>query len=145
MIYSPLVPVFRDDADRLLDDPWSVSMVTAPAVNAGVVRSQEPETVSRIRDVMNHRIECVLALAVHYGQEALVLGAWGCGVFANDPKELAELFASHLTGQGRYAKAFVEVVFAILDRRGNIIRPFAEVFGSPTAAERDAAADRLRD
>jgi uncharacterized protein (TIGR02452 family) len=23
MIYSPLVPVFRDDADRLLDDPWS--------------------------------------------------------------------------------------------------------------------------
>src|SRR5262249_49841821 len=26
MIYSPRVPVFRDDADRLLGDPWSVSM-----------------------------------------------------------------------------------------------------------------------
>jgi uncharacterized protein (TIGR02452 family) len=101
MIYSPLVPVFRDDADRLLDEPWCVSMITAPAVNAGVVRSQEPENVSRIRDMMNCRIEYVLALAAHHGHQALVLGAWGCGVFANDPREVAELFASHLLGHWR--------------------------------------------
>jgi uncharacterized protein (TIGR02452 family) len=130
MIYSPLVPILRDDDDRLLDDPWSVSMITAPAVNAGVVRSQEPENVARIREVMNHRIGCVLALAAQHGQDALVLGAWGCGVFANDPCEVAELFAGHLLGKGRYARAFVEVVFAILDRRGDVIRPFAEAFGS---------------
>jgi uncharacterized protein (TIGR02452 family) len=130
MIYAPLVPVFRDDEDRLLDDPWCVSTITAPAVNAGVVRSQEPENVTRIRDVMNDRIESVLAQAVHQGQDALVLGAWGCGVFANDPVEVAELFAGHLLGEGRYARAFTEVVFAILDRRGQIIGPFAEVFGT---------------
>jgi uncharacterized protein (TIGR02452 family) len=129
MIYSPLVPVIRDDADRLLDEPWCVSMITAPAVNAGVVRSQEPENVSQIRDVMNRRIEYVLALAAQHGHEALVLGAWGCGVFANDPREVAELFSSHLLGEGRYAKAFAEVVFAILDRRGDILRPFAEALG----------------
>jgi uncharacterized protein (TIGR02452 family) len=130
MIYSPLVPVFRDDADGLLDEPWCVSMITAPAVNAGVVRSQEPENSAQIRDVMNRRIECVLALAAHFGHGALVLGAWGCGVFANDPREVAELFAGHLLGQGRYARAFAEVAFAILDRRGDIIRPFAEAFGT---------------
>lgn len=135
MIYSPLVPVFRDDTDQLLDDPWTVSMITAPAVNAGVVRSQEPQNVSRIRDVMSQRIAYVLALAVHHGQDALVLGAWGCGVFANDPREVAELFAGYLLGNGRYAKAFTEVVFAILDRRGDIIRAFAETFGSATVAE----------
>jgi uncharacterized protein (TIGR02452 family) len=129
MIYSPLVPVFRDDDDRLTDDPWLVSMITAPAVNAGVVRSQEPENVSQIREVMDHRIECVLALAAYHGHDALVLGAWGCGVFANDPREVAELFASHLLGQGRFARAFTEVIFAILDRRGDVIRPFAEVLG----------------
>jgi uncharacterized protein (TIGR02452 family) len=126
MIYSPLVPVFRDDADRLLDEPWTASMITVPAVNAGVVRSREPENVARI---MNHRIECVLALAAHYGHDALVLGAWGCGVFQNDPREVAELFASHLLGQGRYARAFVEVVFAVLDRRGDTIQTFAEALG----------------
>lgn len=130
MIYSPLVPVFRDDADRLVDDPWTVSMITAPAVNAGVVRSQEPQNTPRIKEVMKQRIEYVLALASHYGNDALVLGAWGCGVFANDPHEVAELFAGYLLGQGRYAQAFTEVVFAILDRRGDIIRPFGAVFGS---------------
>lgn len=129
-IYSPLVPVFRDDADRLMDDPWHVSMITAPAVNAGVVRSREPENIGRIREVMNHRIGGVLALAVQQGHDALVLGAWGCGVFANDPQEVAELFAGHLLGQGRFAGSFTEVIFAILDRRGEVIRPFAQVFGS---------------
>jgi uncharacterized protein (TIGR02452 family) len=133
MIYSPLVPVFRDDACRLIDEPWFVSMITAPAVNAGVVRSQEPENVSRIRDVMNHRIECVLALAGDYGHDALILGAWGCGVFQNDPREVADLFAGQLLGQGRYARAFTEVVFAVLDRRGDIIRSFAEVFENSMA------------
>jgi uncharacterized protein (TIGR02452 family) len=109
-------------------------MITAPAVNAGVVRSREPENVSRIREVMNDRIRYVLALAAHHGHDALVLGAWGCGVFANDPREVAELFAGHLLGQGRYAGAFAEVVFAILDRRGDVIRPFADVFGSSAVA-----------
>jgi uncharacterized protein (TIGR02452 family) len=135
MIYSPLVPVFRDDADRLLDEPWCVSMITAPAVNAGVVRSQEPENISCIGDVMNRRIEYVLALAAHHGHEALVLGAWGCGVFANDPREVAELFAGHLRGPGRYGQAFSQVIFGILDRRGDILRPFAEAFDGGSKTE----------
>lgn len=130
MIYAPFVPVFRADADQLLDTPWTVSMITAPAVNAGVVRSQEPQNASRIREVMSHRIACVLALAAHYGHDALVLGAWGCGVFANDPREVAGLFADYLLGDGRYSRTFAEVIFAILDRRGDILRPFEEAFGS---------------
>ncbi len=129
MIYSPLVPVFRDDADRLIDDPWCVAMITAPAVNAGAVGRNEPENVSRIRQTRNGRIEYVLALGAHHGHDALVLGAWGCGVFRNDPRQVAELFAGHLLNSGRYAQAFKEVVFAVLDRNGDIIRPFAEVFG----------------
>jgi hypothetical protein len=40
------------------------------------------------------------------------------------------LFAGYLLGQGQYAQAFTEVVFAVLDRRGDIIRPFAEIFES---------------
>ncbi len=131
MIYSPRVPVFRDEDDQLIDQPWAVSMITAPAANAGLVRSREPENRSQIREVMNRRIEYVLALAAHHGHDALVLGAWGCGVFANDPAEVAELFAGHLLDQGRYARTFAEVVFAVLDRRGDVIRPFVEVFGSP--------------
>src|SRR6185437_10556724 len=39
LIYSPDVPVFRADNDSLLDHPYPVSFVTAPAVNAGAVRT----------------------------------------------------------------------------------------------------------
>jgi uncharacterized protein (TIGR02452 family) len=134
VIHTPRVPVFRDDHDRLLDDPWFVSMITAPAVNAGAVRKNEPENRSQIRDVMGRRIGYVLALAAHLGRDALVLGAWGCGVYANDPSEVAGLFAEHLLGEGRYAEAFSEVVFAVLDRKGHIIQPFAEVFGGSSVA-----------
>jgi uncharacterized protein (TIGR02452 family) len=57
MIYSPAVPVIRDDEDRLLAVPYAVSMITAPAVNAGAVRANEPQNVSQIESVMLGRIE----------------------------------------------------------------------------------------
>jgi uncharacterized protein (TIGR02452 family) len=133
MIYSPRVPVFRDDGDRLIDRPWCVSMITAPAANAGAVRSNEPENRSGITEVMSRRIPYVLALAAHHGHDRLVLGAWGCGAFANEPHAVARLFAHELLDDGRYAEAFSEIIFAVFDRRGDIIRPFVEVFGEPTA------------
>ncbi|WP_259391506.1 TIGR02452 family protein [Paenibacillus sp. 1011MAR3C5] len=37
IIYSPKVPVFRDDSGVLLDKAYPVSIITSPAVNAGVV------------------------------------------------------------------------------------------------------------
>lgn len=52
MIYAPDVPVFRDDDDRLLEEPFLVSILTAPAVNAGAVRRNEPHHVQHIEPVM---------------------------------------------------------------------------------------------
>lgn len=43
-----------------------------------------------------------------------MLGAWGCGVFQNDPAEVAEAFRALLAG--RFAGVFERVVFGILDR-----------------------------
>jgi len=129
MIYSPGVPVFRDDRDQLLEAPYLVSFVTAPAVNAGVVRRREPENVGTIEDVMRGRIEKVLSLAVIHHHETLVLGAWGCGVFRNNPKDVARWFGDHLTGSGLFSRSFRRVVFAVLDRRGGaVIGPFQSVF-----------------
>ena len=129
MIYSPGVPVFRDDRDQLLEAPYLVSFVTAPAVNAGVVRRRGTENVARIEDVMRGRIEKVLSLAVIHHHETLVLGAWGCGVFQNNPRDVARWFGDHLTGNGLFSRAFKKVVFAVLDKRGGaVIRPFQNVF-----------------
>jgi uncharacterized protein (TIGR02452 family) len=131
MIYAPDVPVFRDDDDRLLEEPYPVSFVTAPAVNAGAVHHNEPENVGRIEPVMKARLEKVLALAVHCGHDVLVLGAWGCGVFRNDPAAVAGWFAQLLRGQGAFRSAFRRVTFAVLDRNGDgaTIGAFAQLFG----------------
>jgi uncharacterized protein (TIGR02452 family) len=117
MIYSPLVPVFRDDQDQLLDEPYLVSIITAPAVNAGAVKTNEPHRVDDIPAIMFSRIEKLLSLAVSQGQTTLILGAWGCGVFKNDAREVAAWFAQHLQSK-QFSKAFSRVVFAIYSPSG---------------------------
>jgi uncharacterized protein (TIGR02452 family) len=67
----------------------------------------------------------VLAIAAHHGVRRLVLGAWGAGVFGNDPAAVASAFREPLRGD--LAGAFDEVVFAVPPGPN---RPaFDEVFG----------------
>jgi uncharacterized protein (TIGR02452 family) len=47
---------------------------------------------------MDVRTDKMLSLALHQGNEVLILGAWGCGVFKNDPKEIAGLFKNIFRG-----------------------------------------------
>lgn len=131
VIYSPDVPVFRDDDDRLLATPYQVSIITAPAVNAGAVKKNEPQRIFQIEPVMRRRIESVLGIAAERKDTDLVLGAWGCGVFQNSPSEVAAWFHEALTANRLFRGRFQRVVFAVLDRTDNdrFIGPFAERFG----------------
>jgi uncharacterized protein (TIGR02452 family) len=115
MILSPEVPVLREDGGQLLPQPYVVGMLTAPAVNAGAVNDNEPANVEKVLPTMASRITKVLAVALRHGYVHLVLGAWGCGVFRNDPEAIAELFAQALRHEGRFARAFGSVNFAVLD------------------------------
>lgn len=133
MIVSPRVPVFRDDADRLLEQPWEATIITAPAPNAGAIRQNDPHASVDIEPTFRRRIGHVLAAAVVHDQTALVLGAWGCGVFRNDPAMVAELFGEFLLGAGPFSRAFEHVAFAVLDRQGNTMRAFEQVFGGQGA------------
>jgi uncharacterized protein (TIGR02452 family) len=47
--------------------------------------------------------------------QALVLGAWGCGVDGNSPEWVAGAFLETLCGRGNFAGDFEHVVFAVLD------------------------------
>jgi uncharacterized protein (TIGR02452 family) len=110
-ILSPQVPVFRDDEGALLERPCEVSVLTMPAVNVGALRRGEEH--ARVEPVMAGRIDKVLGLAAAEGFEELVLGAWGCGAFRNDPRLIARLFHDALLGAGRWAWKFGRITFAI--------------------------------
>ncbi|MFD3652759.1 TIGR02452 family protein [Streptomyces sp. NPDC058620] len=116
VIHSPGVPVFRDDRGRLLDTPYTVGFLTSPAPNAGVIRSHTPEEAGRIPEVLVSRAERVLEVAAVRGYRRLVLGAWGCGVFRNDPAQVAGAFHTLLAAGGRFSGHFEQIVFGILDR-----------------------------
>jgi uncharacterized protein (TIGR02452 family) len=113
MIYSPGVPVFRQDDGGLLDQPYFVSFLTSPAVNAGAVAQNEPQRVGEIASVNRERARKLLWLANRKRHEVLVLGAWGCGVFRNDPAQVSALFHDLLTGE--FAGCFERVVMAVYD------------------------------
>ncbi len=130
MILSPGVPVFRADDGSLLPEPYLLSILTSPAVNAGAVKKNEQDKESLIVPTMKQRIAKVLAIATVQGYEHLVLGAWGCGVFRNDPAEIAKLFAEALLDGGQFAHCFESVTFAVLDGTDDerIISPFRDDF-----------------
>ncbi|MGW2856603.1 TIGR02452 family protein, partial [Streptomyces sp. NPDC001215] len=115
VIHSPAVPVFRDDRGRLLEEPYRVGFLTAAAPNAGVVLRRTPERAAELPRALAARAERVLETAAACGYRRLVLGAWGCGVFRNEPAQVAGAFHGLLVG-GRFEGAFDEVVFAVLDR-----------------------------
>ncbi|MGW2830845.1 TIGR02452 family protein [Streptomyces sp. NPDC001286] len=117
VIHSPAVPVFRDDRGRLLDEPYTAGFLTAAAPNAGVVRRAAPERAAELPRALAVRAERVLETAAAHGYRRLVLGAWGCGVFQNDPVQVAAAFRALLGPGGRFAARFEHVVFGVLDRR----------------------------
>jgi uncharacterized protein (TIGR02452 family) len=113
-ILSPGVPVFRDDDARLLDEPYLASVITMPAINAGALPPGSPHMDS-VPQVMERRMRNVFALAASSGYRTLVLGAWGCGAFRNDPEMIASLFARCLSGDDSWRPFFESIVFAVYD------------------------------
>ena len=109
VIYSPRVPVFRDDKGGFLAQPYPVTFLTAAAPNLGAIRQNQPELIAEVPAILRRRAARVLAVAAAHGHRRLVLGAWGCGVFGNDPAVVAGAFAEALRDG-----PFDQVVFAVL-------------------------------
>ena len=121
-IYSPDVPVFRTDNGAELEQPWLLSFITCAAPYAPAIG--QPESA----DLLQKRIHRVLEIAKAYGHSASVLGAWGCGAFANDPRRTATDFRHAL--ENDFSGAFSDIVFAITDwsTERKFLGPFCDVF-----------------
>lgn len=128
MIYSPRVPVFRNDDGSLIQTPYLVSFLTSPAVNAGVVKKQESNKIHMIEPVNKERARKFLWIANKENHKTLILGAWGCGVFQNDPNMIARIFNELLKGE--FVNCFEFVIMAIYDKTPTrkVYNAFVEVF-----------------
>ena len=133
MMISPNVCVFRNQEGDLLAKPYVVSVITVPAPNRAGPAFRLPK--KKTAEAMEQRIRIMLCVAYLNNYRNLVLGAWGCGVFRNEAKDVAEHFRKVLIDEG-YAKYFNEICFAIHrkpnKRQSRNLRAFRIAFGQAT-------------
>jgi len=136
-IYTPNVTVFRHGEDKeyeLMEKPFRIDVITASAIK-GPRLTADGHIHENDAKVIKTKIAQILDLGLIYRDDALVLGAFGCGAYRTPPREMARLFKEVLSEE-RYHDAFAKVVFAILDDHntrkehnpeGNF-KPFMETF-----------------
>lgn len=111
-LYSP---------DIMFDDRTKCSVITVPAPNKSVMLKYGNFTEEENAKALLHRVKLVIDIAEENNVKTLILGAFGCGVFKQDPVEVATLFKKVLRGS-----SFEKVVFAI--PRGANYNAFKGVF-----------------
>lgn len=124
LIYVPNVTIIKDDETyaKHLYDMRYVDVIVSPAPCG---------PVENVRDVIYNRICGFLRVAISMGVDVLVLGAWGCGAFGQNPMVVAECFADALL-----AYPYIpHVVFAIRntaweDARYSVFESFKRSFNS---------------
>ena len=124
LINTPDVVVFKTDErtdpivpQMLPREEWyKVDVITcaAPEFRKG---GPYPDDYEQIID---RRIKKIIDVAVKEKVEVLILGAWGCGAFGNDPKIVSRCFYSHLEKHN-----FETVEFALASNGDVSDSPFA--------------------
>ena len=105
LIYSRDVLFFKDDVNYNSTKPYHMDVITCPSPSCKIYPSDyEYEVIGR-------RTEQIVKSAIANGVDNLVLGAWGCGAFLQNPWVVSECFKNALE---KYP-AFEHVVFAIRD------------------------------
>lgn len=128
MIYTKGVVFFCNR--RVNVRPQMADVITCAAPNWSASRSKGV-TLAENRATMSRRLEQVLKAAIVHEVKALVLGAFGCGVFQNDANDVAgELF--RLLVEQQYGGYFEKILFAMNsdDARDPNVAAFQRFFGN---------------
>lgn len=99
------------------------AIITCAAPNKFAGQKYAGVTDSENYKVLKNRIKFVLDVAADNEVKTLILGAYGCGVFGQDPNEVSCLFKEYLNNY-----AFDKVVFAIPIGNNRNFESFRKVF-----------------
>ena len=113
-IYSHGVTVFRDteaNGYALLDSPVRLNFVAVAAFPFNERCDAIPQPyVEPTKD----KIRLMLRLAANNGQRRLVLGAFGCGAFHNEPHHMAQLFRQ-VIHESEFQGLFTSISFSVIE------------------------------
>ena len=107
--------IFFKDKDYEYMEPVVCDVITIAAINLNENAKYDPvQNITEYRKITKDKIRLMVSLAAQNGVKNLILGAWGCGVFNNDPTTMAQYFSEVLIGEG-YSVDFDNIVFAIIN------------------------------
>lgn len=102
-LYSPNIHFYRaGEQDAVCD------IITCAAPNYTTAAKYNRIDRERNNEVLKSRIQFMLDIAASRNIDTLILGAWGCGVFGQNPEDVASIFKKLLPYY-----PFKQVVFAI--------------------------------
>lgn len=119
-LYTYNILFSRGDNENICD------VITCAAPNKTAAQKYCNVSDEENLSVLKSRIKFVLDIAKDNNVDTLILGAYGCGVFGQDPREVAMIFKGFLNS-GDYG--FDKVIFAIPDDGSGNYKAFREVFG----------------
>lgn len=116
LIYTPDVVVFKTDErsmpikpEMMPQEEWyKVDVITCAAPQMNHIHHKP----SNYEEIITSRVKKILDVAAREKAEVLILGAWGCGAFHNDPYVVSRAFHTLLP---RYDFQVVEFALATND------------------------------
>lgn len=117
-LYSPNVRFFHGENTYVAD------VITCAAPNLSTARKYCDVSPQENTAALNSRIQFLLDIAEREKVDTLILGAWGCGVFGQDPEEVAQIFKNNLPERN-----IKKVIFAIPAGNNNF-EAFDKIFNS---------------
>jgi len=121
-IFTPGVVVLREDAgeESLLskDSRYTVDVITCAAPDLRAVQDGSWYTPSQdeLMKLLLRRWRRILSVAAANGADVLILGAFGCGVFANPPQLVAKAFE---LAADEIDRCFETIEFAVYSQRAD--------------------------
>lgn len=119
-LYSPNIMFFKNG------ESVSCDVITCAAPNKSTAQKYQNISDEENTEVLRSRIKFVLDIAKDNDVDTLILGAYGCGVFGQEAKEVAGIFKEYLCTT--HARCFEKVVFAIPSGRIGNLEAFKAVW-----------------
>ena len=90
---------------------FKCDVITCAAPNKSAAQKYQNVSDDENTKFLRERIKFVLKIAYDNNVETLILGAYGCGVFGQNPTEVATIFKEYLSTD--FNRCFKNVIFAI--------------------------------
>ncbi len=118
-LYTPNILFMRDSATY----PCDVITCAAPNMSAARQYMQVKEKENKI--ILRNRIKFILDIAGEQKVDTLILGAYGCGVFGQDPYTVATYFKELIRESNR---GISSIIFAVPSGNNENLQAFRKVF-----------------